>query len=63
MYVVSVNDFCGEYDREECDTFAAALVLIERFRLQYPRKCVVVARPDSANLDFDGLTDEEHDQL
>lgn len=63
MYQVGVYDRSGLYLEDQFAHFAAALARLVSLRKSYPHKFVQMVRLDSANVDCDGLTEEERDAV
>ena len=62
-YSVEVFDRCGTFAQVDVETFPEALKALEDARIKYPSKVVRVFNVDRVDLDFDGLTDEEREQV
>ena len=62
-YSVEIYDCAGTFAETELASFAEALTAASAARVKYPYKVVRVFNLDRVDLGFDGLTDEEREQV
>jgi hypothetical protein len=60
-YEVGVFDCAGRFHDETCPSFIDACMEAMHAAVKWPDKVILVANLDRADLNFDGLTDEERD--
>ncbi len=64
-YCIRVIDRAGEYDRIEAPTFTEMLTAIAAAKAnpRYAGKYFVCSNDDNADIGFDGLTEDETDEV
>lgn len=62
-YRVEVNDRAGLYTEATAASWPACLALVRELARKYPDKIVCACNQDLLDVDTDGLTDDERDEL